>query len=375
MVIRSVTIDHVRSHSNTRVECSPSLTVLIGPNGSGKTSVLESISLCSMGRTFVPVPDLSLIQHGAEGCRVRVDAVSDNDVPYIVEVELRPGQRKRISTNHDQNISARELIGRMPVVALSPDLKSITFGGPAERRSFIDALMAQSSRTATDLLYEHRRVLKQRNALLQSDHVDQAGLQTWTEQFISLSTDLIQRRADFIAELLPLVKEEYAIVSDGKEEIGITYEPDHVDLSLGEVRGQLTRTAERLHTAERARKLTLFGPQKDDIILHINEGLVRENASQGQHKSFLIALKLAECRLLNDHCNERPIVLLDDLFSELDATRSTLVLQRVKELGMQCFVTETGERRAESREQRAESREQRAESGERVVRVESGRVH
>ena len=363
MVIRSVTMDHVRSHDHSVVECSPGLTVLTGPNGSGKTSVLESISLCSMGKTFVPVPDHSLIQRGAESCFVRVEARSDNDVSYKVSVEVKQGQRKRMSNNDGQNLSAKDLIGRMPVVALSPDHKAITFGGPAERRSFIDSMLAQSSRTMTDLLYEHRRILKQRNSLLQADGgVDVAQLNSWTEKFIETSAELVERRRDFLRDIEPIVKEEYNTVSSGVEEIEIIYEPDHVDLDKGDVRDQLEETAEQLVTAELARKLTLFGPQKDEIIFMVNAGLVRETASQGQHKSLLVALKLAECRMLQDRCNERPVVLLDDLFSELDPTRSKQVLNRVTELGMQCIIT-TAERAVVMSEESGEVREVRVSKG------------
>jgi len=171
------------------------------------------------------------------------------------------------------------------------------------------------------------------------------ALGTWTNEFIAISASLIARRAAFVRDLAPIVEEEYAIVSGQAEQIEIVYQPDHVDLSAGDVEGQLQRTAERLAHAEQARQLTLFGPQKDDLTFLINGGLVKETASQGQHKSLMVALKLAEARLLMDRRHERPIMLLDDVFSELDAERSARVLDRILDMGMQCFVTTTdGER-------------------------------
>ena len=342
MVIRSVTITHLRSHSSTHLECAPEVTILSGPNGSGKTSLLEAVSLCSMGRTFVPVPDLSLIQHGLDASRASVDAVSDHEVPYRASVELQRGQRKKISTTHGSNLSARDLIGELPIVALSPDHKGITFGGPAERRAFIDAVMAQSSRSITDLLFEHRRTLKQRNSLLaekRSSNDEQRVL--WTKQFIGLSVDLVKRRTQFLDELEPLVQEEYTKVAGVDESITIEYVPDHIDLQGADLTLQFERTADRLSEAELARGVTLFGPQKDEIAFLLNGRLVRETASQGQHKSLLIALKLAECRMLLERRRERPVVLLDDVFAELDQQRSERVLTRIRELGMQCLVTTT----------------------------------
>ncbi len=353
MIIRSVTVTHVRSHQQSHLDCARDVTILTGANGSGKTSMLEAVSVCAIGKTFVPVPDTSMIRRSAESCVATVEAVSDVDVDYRVSVEIREGQRKRISSTHGSNLSPRDILGVMPIVALSPDHKSITFGGPSDRRSFLDAVMAQSSKTVTGLLYELKRVLKQRNALLQSVSSEQRtassqvpgtwhmALGTWTSEFITISAALIARRAAFIADLAPIVQEEYARVSGEAEKIDIVYQPDHVDLAMGDIVGQLQATAERLATAERAREVTLFGPQKDEITFLINGGLVRETASQGQHKSLLVALKLAEARLLMERRHERPIMLLDDVFSELDADRSAHVLDRILEMGMQCFVTTT----------------------------------
>ena len=344
MVIRSVTISHLRSHVHTTLECAPDVTIVYGPNGSGKTSLLEAISLCSLGRTFVPVPDLSLIQRGADHAMAAVHALSDHEVPYRAAVELRAGTRKRITTTHHSSASVRDLIGELPTVALSPDHKAITSGGPSERRAFVDAVMAQTSRSVTDLLFEHRRVLKQRNAVL-SSHSDVADRHiaraTWTQPFVEASADVIQRRGRFIEELAPLVREEYQAVAGTSEAVDIAYRPDHVDLNAGDVMQQLERTADRLEVAEWAQGTSLFGPQKDDVELTLNGRLVRETASQGQHKTLLIALKLAECRILEQRRRERPVVLLDDVFAELDRMRSNRVLDRIRELQMQCIVTTT----------------------------------
>ena len=346
MVITSVTITHLRSHGQTTIDCAPDVTILHGPNGSGKTSVLEAISLCSMGRTFVPVPDYSLIQRGADHAIAAVTARTDNDVPYRVAVEVRQGMRKRIHTTHASSASVRELIGELPSVALSPDHKMVTLGGPSERRAFVDAVMAQTSRVITDVLYEHRRLLKQRNAVLGDDaRASHETLRTWTPPYIQASADVVRRRARFIEALVPLVQEEYQAVAGERESITITYKPDHLLMDGSDLEAQLQAVADRLEQAEWARGTTLFGPHKDEIELLINGRLVRETASQGQHKSLLVALKIAECRLLEQLRRERPIVLLDDVFAELDRTRSSRVLDRIRDLKMQCLITTTEEDR------------------------------
>lgn len=350
MIIRSVVLEHVRNHMTTEIQCAPDVNILSGLNGSGKTSVLEAISFCAIAKSFVPVPDQAVIQHGEPSCTATVHAMRDVDVPYSVSVVVRSGVRKKISNSHQTSCSPRDIIGEMPIVALSPDHKSITFGGPAERRSFLDGVMAQSSRRYAELLFEHRRLLKHRNALLQLVAAGQASshdLDVWTDQFIAISAEIVERRAVFIREFTPRIEAVYAMISSERERIDVVYEPDGIDVGLeggctaAEVTQRYAALAQTLRSREIARETTMFGPQKDEILFRINDGLVRETASQGQHKSLLIALKIAECELLHERCNERPIVLLDDVFSELDGERSMRVLESIIRMGMQCFVTTT----------------------------------
>lgn len=353
MVIRSVSLTHIRNHEHTEIPCARDVNVLTGLNGSGKTSILEAISLCAIAKSFVPVPDQALIQHGHDDCTSTVDAMRDLDVPYRVTVSVRNGARKRITTAHGSSLTPRDIIGELPLVALSPDHKSITFGGPAERRAFLDGVMAQSSNRFTELLYEHRRLLKQRNAALHAGMLTSGGseeLDVWTEQFIVVSAEIVERRMRFLADVSPVVCSAYEAVSGAAEVIGIEYQPDvathgvmapGTHLTSAEVAEAYRAIARMLRSREAARESTLFGPQKDEIAFLINGGLVRETASQGQHKSLLVALKLAECVLLHERRSERPVVLLDDVFSELDRDRCARVLNRVLSMGMQCFVTTT----------------------------------
>lgn len=343
MYLSSVTAVNVRCHEYAHLDCAANVTILSGPNGSGKTSLLEAVHTCALARTFVPVSDTSLIRQGAEVSRLSVEARTDLGTRYRATVEVRDGQRKRISTSEADNASAKDIIGALPVVALSPDHKAITAGTPADRRAFVDGLMAQTSRRVTDVLYEHRRLLKQRNALLAEEvHGDKQLLEVVTQQFVATSAELVERRNAFLADLQPLVAEEYRGVAGESEQVTLRYEPDHVDYSSSQtVVDQLSVASNQLVVAEQHRKRTLFGPQKDEVVFELNGRSVRECASQGQHKSLLVALKLAEARIMQERRNERPVILLDDVFSELDSQRAARVLARMVDLGLQCLVTTT----------------------------------
>ena len=350
MIIRSVLLEHIRNHTTSELECAPDVNILTGNNGSGKTSVLEAISFCALAKSFVPVPDTAVIRHGEAASTSSVHAMRDLGVPYSVTVTVRAGIRKKIANTLQSSCTPRDIIGEMPLVALSPDHKSITFGGPAERRAFLDGVMAQSSKRYAELLFEHRRLIKHRNMLLQlvaAGQATQQELDLWTGQFIAVSAEIVERRAVFLREFAPRIEKIYATISAERETIRIVYEPDLLptedasELLAPFIAKRYAEYAEQVRSREIARESTMFGPQKDEMSFFINDGLVRETASQGQHKSLLIALKIAECELLHERCNERPIVLLDDVFSELDHERSARVLEEIIRMGMQCFVTTT----------------------------------
>jgi DNA replication and repair protein RecF len=350
VILRSITLENIRNHRQTTLALVPGMNIVCGPNGVGKTSILEAVSLCAMARSFVPVSDAALAHTGSDAFSARAEAVRDLDVPYRVTVQWREGQRKRIASTSGDGLTARDLLGELPVVALSPDHKSITFGAPAERRAFLDAVLAQASQRYRDLLYEHRRLLKQRNAILadaegrteRATHV----LEPWTDTFADVSAHIVVRRRQAVADLAPRVRGAYLEVSGGAERIDVHYVADGLENAAGgtdhgAVALAYQAIARRLFVAEVRRGQTLFGPQKDDLEFTIDGRSVRESASQGQHKSLLVALKLAECSALRDATGERPVVLLDDVFSELDHDRCRRVMERVLAQGMQCLLTTT----------------------------------
>ena len=332
------------------LEFSPGLNILQGTNGAGKTTVLEALTMCAFTRTFLPTSDADLMRFGADESLVYAEAISDRDQPYRISVKLHTNSRKEIESNEGANLRPKDVIGRMPMVVLSPDFKNITFGSPADRRSFLDRLLSQCSARYLEDLSDLRRVLKQRNTLLSAKNgfLDRGILNAWTEQLIELSCDISIRRRDFIREFQPFCLDAYAMLTHSQEHITVQYEPDFTiesnelnALGRDQLRELLRKQADECVEEELRRGLTLWGPQKDDIDIRIHGARAREVASQGQHKSLLISLKKAEFEYLRAAKAEEPILLLDDIFSELDQHRTARVFDTVIAQAGQCFITTT----------------------------------
>ena len=352
MILNTLRIENLRNHNSTEVTFCKGLNILSGRNGSGKTTVLEAISIASLSRSFLPTSEAQLIKSGTDGYQVHAKAQTELGVPYSVHIVYSAGARKQIASSIGESLSPKDIIGELPVVILSPDFKAITFGAPEDRRRFLDALLSQCNKRYVEEALNLKRILKQRNDLLsvakKSGYCDGVMLDLWTESLIHTATEITIRRSRFIEEFTPYFTQFYQQVSGAREEVGLQY----VAKSLGNAGARRMQdksaivsayqsVAKTLREEEMRRGTTLFGPQKDDLYFEINGGAARDYASQGQHKSLLIALKYAEYEYLYEQKDEIPILLYDDIFSELDEDRTKNVLQTVVDTGAQTFITAT----------------------------------
>jgi len=349
MKISSLRINDVRNHRNTEIDLNEGLNVFYGLNGAGKTTVLESIAICGFSKSFLPVPDSSLINSSRESYSISARALNDIGIPYRISVLFERGKRKRISSTFGDNLLAKDIIGEMPVVILSPDFKAITFGSPDFRRQFTDRLLSQASKIYIEELYNYRRALRQRNSLLSSSKIEKpfdfSQITPWTDVLIKSGAEIILRIIKFVEEFKRLFSKIYKSVSNGKENVRLEYVPNgfeeekKVEIEYSFFVDKLKNLFDVHREDEYRRGVTLFGPQKDDLKIFINGGVAREFASQGQHKSLLISLKLAEFDFLKDKKQETPVVLLDDIFSELDEERIKIVFDLVWKNSAQTFIT------------------------------------
>ncbi len=349
MIIIELSINNLRNHDSTRMNLNSGINVFYGMNGAGKTTVLEAASICAFSKTFLNTPDSSLVQKGKESFFVSAKAKTDIDTPYKINIKYTPGKRKNISSNLGDNLYPKDIIGEIPMVILSPDYKAITAGSPENRRNFIDRTISQSSKLYFENLVKLKRTLKQRNALLadaKNDyHFDIKLVQPWSSKFIELSADIILRRKNFIHRFIPIFKDIYDNISKGKEDTALKYEPDNLSpdnpLTKESIIDEYTDFTQKIFSEELRRGTTLFGPQKDDLKILINSSSAKDTASQGQHKTLLISIKFAEYEYLKENCNENPVILLDDIFSELDNNRASQVFNLIHENKAQSFITVT----------------------------------
>jgi DNA replication and repair protein RecF len=257
--------------------------------------------------------------------------------------------QKSITVNKAKIDKASSLIGQFPVVVLSPEQSSITMGSPSDRRRFVDLVISQSSRVYLDNLIDYRRILKQRNRILSemqfSQKEQENALQPWNEQLVRVGTILMRKRLEFITDFQDRVMASYTMLTGTAEQPGITYVPsvEGVAERREQIESIFQQALQECFREECRIGYSLRGPHRDEFVFQINKLDARSFASQGQHKTFLIALKLAECFYLKDRCNETPVLLLDDVLSEMDSRRSQRLLESTAGLG-QVFMTSTDER-------------------------------
>jgi DNA replication and repair protein RecF len=351
MIVTGVKLRNFRNHAESSVEFGPGINALLGDNGEGKTNVLEAISFLSLTKSFYASADATVVKIGAERFEVEGTIVGGSGTPNRVQVVYtRQPAEKSYEINGNRPERLASAIGRFPIVVLSPENGGVTSGGPAERRKFIDLILSQISPAYLETLLEYRQVIKQRNRVLMDFRlrgmVDLDLLVPWDENLGKLGGAIIERRRSFLAEFREYMIKAYADVAGGREDPEVSYisvcPSDERNGSTEEIAALLMRQIEARRAEEFRRGSSLVGPHRDDVGLTLNGVPVQEYASQGQHKTMLVALKVAEYHYIAERRREPPILLLDDVFSELDAHRSERILRMTDDLG-QVIITATDE--------------------------------
>ncbi|RBQ18116.1 DNA replication/repair protein RecF [Spongiactinospora rosea] len=369
MHVAHLSLTDFRSYPSVELELQPGVTAFVGPNGQGKTNLVEAIGYVATQSSHRVAADAPLVRHGAGRAIVRASVVKD-DRRALVELEINPGRANRARLNRAALSRARDALGLLRTVLFAPEDLALVKGDPSERRRFLDDLLVARAPRFAGVRADYDRVLKQRGALLRTamatrqggrrgsriGHTavrrsdDEAGfaamgagdvlstLDVWDAHLARHGAELLGARLDLVEALRPLVAQAYAALAPGSAAVAISYRGTH--LSTGEEDlGTSDRAvlAERLRArllevrdAEVERGVTLVGPHRDDLLLGLGELPARGYASHGESWSYALALRLAAYELLRADGSD-PVLILDDVFAELDAQRRRRLAETVRD--------------------------------------------
>jgi DNA replication and repair protein RecF len=341
-------MENFRNHRESSFACSKNGNLFVGNNGEGKTNILEAVSYLCLTKSFFSAADTIVTQIGKPGFLVSGEFESDYGTKFSAAVEfIKEKAEKKYSLNRQPVERASDVIGTFPLVVLAPEQNRITIGGPQDRRQFVDLAVSQTSRTYLEDLIEYRRIVRQRNRLLmgiRENGRDIAGaLAPWNESLVNTGSAIIEKRIEFCGEFSSSIQREFEILVGPAEHPSMDYRPSVTGkdpVPLEERKESFRQELEKRFREECQTGYSLVGPHRDEYVFGINGMELRKYASQGQHKTFLIALKLAEFNFLRERCRETPILLMDDVLSELDPFRSEKLFQMTSKVG-QIFLTST----------------------------------
>lgn len=322
MLLKTVWLQNFRSYEELEISLHPGFTAILGPNGVGKTNLLEAIHLLATLKSFRGSPTESLVRRGQSQAIVRAQGIRD-DRDVLVELELAKG-RTRAQVNRQKLKRTKDLLGALRVTVFAPDDLALVKEGPAIRRTFLDDLLVSLDPQADAVRSDLDRILKQRNSLLRQgngrpDESALATLDVWDTKLAACGEHLTIRRENLLHDLMPLVGEAYKQLSNEKTEIVATYVRSWSTPSMAEAIADA-------RTLDIRRGVTTVGPHRDEVGLLLDDFESRTEASQGEQRTLALALRLAGHRLLSERLGEAPLLLLDDVLSELDHDRARALL-------------------------------------------------
>ena len=335
MIVESLFLEHFRNYESLELKLNKGTNLFYGKNAQGKTNILEAVCLCGTTRSHRQAKDKDMIQFGHQEAHIRMH-IRKRGNPARIDMHLKNGRSKGIAVNGVPIRRAGELIGLTSFVFFSPEDLNIIKNGPSERRRFLDMHLCQMSVPYISSLSGYNRALMQRNRLLRDLPFHPEYMHTldiWDEQLVRYGCDVIRQREDFVSRLCKKTEGIHRALTGGEELLHIEYEKntdeDRFALTLSENREKDIRS-----------KTTSCGPHRDDLSFAADEIDIRKFGSQGQQRTTALSLKLAEIELMKENNNDMPVLLLDDVLSELDCDRQRFLLDRICDI--QTLITCTG---------------------------------
>lgn len=335
MIVKSLELNHFRNYETLTIDFEEGTNILYGNNAQGKTNILEAIYLSGTTKSHKGSKDKEIIQFGNDESHIRT-FVCKQGKEFQIDMHLKKNRSKGIAINRIPIKKASELFGILNIVFFSPEDLNIIKNGPSERRRFMDLELCQLDKIYLSNLAKYNKILNQRNKLLKDIYFRpdlRDTLPIWDTQLVEYGRKIIESRRKFVGQLNEIVTSIHSSISGGREEMILTYDPDIAEDYFEE---------ELAKVQEKDLKLgqTTIGPHRDDLLFTIGGVDIRKFGSQGQQRTSALSLKLSEIELVKKVIKDTPILLLDDVLSELDSSRQNYLLNNIRDT--QTIITCTG---------------------------------
>ena len=346
MYLQHIHLIHYRNYENQELNLNRGINVLIGANGQGKTNLLEAIYYLSVGNNFRGNKDAELIQWNQPYLRLTGQMKKDDSERcYDLEVYIDHEKNKQLKINGVKYKSMSELHNYLRVILFSPDDLKIVKGSPAERRKYLDSCMSQTDKVYNRLIRDYERIVQQRNNLLKElsyKKENLSQLEVWNQYLVEYGSQIIYKRLQYLKVLVPMARKVQQALTSEKERFSVTYHCSMGaigDFSVDEIKKLFQTILEQKKKEEFEKCTTLWGPHRDDLIFYLNGTDLKKYGSQGQQRTAILSLKMAELQTFFKLHGEYPLLLLDDVMSELDDSRRHYLLQMVKKYQIQTIIT------------------------------------
>lgn len=345
MIINKLLLLNFKNHSNQSFEFSPQINCFVGNNGVGKTNVLDALHYLSVAKSFLGNTDPNNIKSEEDFFAIEGE-IFDGEKESIIKIQQPKDSKKIIKKNDKSYDRIADHIGFLPSVIISPYDSNLISDSGESRRKFLDTMISQTDSDYLFNLIQYQKTVQQRNALLKSfaknRYFDADNLEIYNEPLIKFGTQIFEKRRKFTNSILPLIQSYYEIISNGNEKVTVNYQSDLEETSFEDLL-RISMDKDRMLT------YTSKGIHKDDLLFEMNGNSIKKMGSQGQQKSFLIALKLSQMNRIKEITGKTPVLLLDDIFDKLDDTRVSQLIELVNQEHFgQIFITDTNRERTEN---------------------------
>ncbi|MBE7705592.1 MAG: DNA replication/repair protein RecF [Cyanobacteria bacterium SIG29] len=346
MYLKSIRLHNYRNYEDLELNLNPGVNIFLGANGQGKTNLMEAVYYLAVGNNFRGNRDLELINWQKNYFRIHGQFKKEkSNRLFDLEVYLDKNKKKQIKINGVKAKSIGDLHGNLQVVLFSPDDLKIIKGSPSERRKYLDTEICQMDKGYYKLIRQYERVLQQRSNLLKDiryRHFGKEQLEVWNNYLVEYGSKIIFKRIELLKSLVPLARNIQHDLTENKEKFTVTYQSSLGaigDFSVEEISEVFSHILREKEKEEIERGLNLWGPHRDDLIFYLNGKELKKYGSQGQQRTGILALKMAEIQIFHHKYGEYPLLLLDDVMSELDDKRRAYLIDLVNEKKIQSIIT------------------------------------